>query len=180
MRTRTETLTLCAALAAAALVLSYIEHLIPLPLPASGVKLGFANIAVLIALYRLDGRSALMVNILRIVLSGLLFAGLSAMLYALAGGIPGVLVMILLKRTGRFSVFGVSVGGAATHIAGQLALASLVIQNGAVFLSFPPLLAAAAGSGLLIGFISRLLLRALPHPVRNDGGSKAVPQRKIS
>jgi heptaprenyl diphosphate synthase len=160
---RTQALTLCAALVAAALVLSYIEHLIPLPVPMPGIKLGFANIAVLLALCRLDGRSAFTVNFLRIVLSGLLFSGVSAMLYALAGGIPSVFVMILLKRTGLFSVFGVSVGGAATHIAGQLALASLVIRNGAVFLSFPLLLASAVFSGLIIGFVAHLLLRALPH-----------------
>jgi heptaprenyl diphosphate synthase len=132
-----------------------------------GIKLGFANIAVLITLYRLDGRSAFTVNILRIVLSGFLFSGLSAMLYALAGGIPSVLVMMLLKRTGWFSVFGVSVGGAAAHIAGQLVLASLIIQNGAIFLSFPPLLASAVFSGLVIGFVAQLLLRA-GQPVRLD------------
>ena len=159
---RAYTLTMCAVLAALALIFSYIEFLLPLPVPVPGIKLGFANIAILVALYRIDWRSALVVNIVRIILAGLLFTGLTSMLYALAGGIPGVLVMILLKRTGVFSIFGVSVGGAATHIVGQLTLASFVIQTGAVFVTFPMLLVSAVISGLIIAFIAHLILKALP------------------
>jgi heptaprenyl diphosphate synthase len=144
------------------MVLSYLEYLIPFPAPVPGIKLGFANIAVLVALYRFCGRSAMVVNTVRIVLSGLLFTGVASMLYALAGGIPAVCVMILLKRLGAFSIFGVSVGGAAVHVAGQLALASLIIQNGAVFMSFPVLLVAAVLSGLVIALISQILLRTIP------------------
>ncbi|MDR0851997.1 MAG: Gx transporter family protein [Clostridiales Family XIII bacterium] len=152
-------LTLCAVLTAVALVLSYLESLIPLPVPVPGVKLGFANIAVLSALYLLGGRGAFAVNIIRILLAGLMFTGFSAMLYALAGGILGVLVMILLKRTGLFSVFGVSVGGATAHIAGQLSLAVLVTHTVSIFMLLPALLISAVLSGLLIGFIAQLILR---------------------
>lgn len=151
-------ITLCAALIAVALVFSYIENLIPLPIPVPGIKLGFANIPIIVALYRVGAKSAFVVNITRIILAGLLFSGVSAMLYALAGGILSVIVMILLKRTNVFSPFGVSVGGASAHIIGQILLASLVIQSTSILMLLPILLISAVISGIIIGFVSQLLL----------------------
>jgi heptaprenyl diphosphate synthase len=146
-------------LTAAALVLSYLESLIPLPVPVPGVKLGFANIAILVTLYLISGKSAFAVNIVRILLAGLMFTGFSAMLYALAGGVFSVLVMILLKRTGLFSIFGVSVGGSAAHITAQLSLAGLVIHSSGIFMLLPALLVSAVISGVLVGFIAQQLMR---------------------
>jgi heptaprenyl diphosphate synthase len=162
-RSRSRTVTICAALAAVALVLSYLESLIPLPVPVPGIKLGFANIAVIVALYVIGGRGAFTVNLIRILMAGLMFTGVFAMFYALSGGILSVLAMFLLKRAGVFSVVGVSVGGSVVHITGQICLASLIIQNGAIFMSLPILLISAIGGGVVVGLIAYLLLRALPY-----------------
>jgi heptaprenyl diphosphate synthase len=155
-------IALCGILVAVALVLSYVESLIPLPLPIPGIKLGIANAVALMALYRLDGKTAFAINISRILLSGLMFSGFSAMLYGLAGGVLAVTVMIVCKRTGLFSTVGVSVAGAAAHIFGQIALASLIIQNSAIFITLPILLISATISGAFIGYLTHLILRYLP------------------
>jgi heptaprenyl diphosphate synthase len=150
-----------AALAAAALTLSYIEHLIPLPVPVPGIKLGFANIAVVVALYLIGGRGAFAVNLLRILLAGLMFSGVSAMMFALSGGIFSIFTMILLKRAGVFSILGVSVGGSAAHIVGQMLLAALIVRNAAMLLSLPILLLSAVAGGLIVGGVSHLVLGRL-------------------
>jgi len=159
--TSVRSITLGAMFIVIALVFSYIENLIPLPIPIPGIKLGFANIAVIVALYRLGAKFAVVVNIARIILAGLLFSGISAMLYALAGGILSVMVMIILEKSNKFTTFGVSVGGASAHIIGQILLAACVIQNSSILLMLPVLLISAVVSGIIIGFISRLLIHNL-------------------
>jgi heptaprenyl diphosphate synthase len=143
-------------------VLSYVESLIPLPLPVPGIKLGIANAISLLALYLIDGRTALQVNVCRILLAGLLFSGFSAMLYGLTGGVLSVLVMIALKRSGKFSIVGVSIAGASAHITGQITVAALVIQNTAIFFTLPILLISAIITGAFIGYLTHLILKHLP------------------
>lgn len=151
-------MTLSAILVTIALIFSYLESIIPLPIPVPGIKLGFANIAIVVALYKLGGKSAFVINIVRIILAGLLFTGFSAMLYALTGGIISVIVMIALKNMNIFSTFGVSVGGASAHIIGQILLAAFVIQNSSILMLLPILLISAVLSGIIIGFISQLII----------------------
>ena len=97
---------LSAILAALALIFSYIEAILPLSVGIPGVKLGLANLVILIALYEMDARYALTINLVRICLSGLLFSGLFAMLYSLAGGLISLAVMWALKRTGLVASCG--------------------------------------------------------------------------
>ena len=104
-------IAVCALLAALALIFSYIEVLIPAFVSIPGIKLGIANIVILFALYYLDGRYALLINLVRIFLAGLLFSGVFGILYSLAGALLSLGTMVLLKRTGRFSVTGVSISG---------------------------------------------------------------------
>jgi heptaprenyl diphosphate synthase len=162
---RTHKIALCGILIACALVLSYVESLLPLPVPASGIKLGIANAVALMALYRLGGRYAFAINICRVMLAGAMFAGFSAMLYGLAGGILSVAVMILAKRTGVFSVIGVSIAGASAHIIGQIILASAVIQSTVLLTALPLLLLSAVISGTFIGYLAHLILAKLPKSV---------------
>ena len=156
-------LSISAALIAVAMVFSYIENLIPLPVPIPGIKLGFANIVIIIALYVIGPKSAIVINLARILLTGLMFSGVSAMFYALAGGILSVIVMIILKQIKVFSIFGVSVGGASAHILGQILLASVVIQNSSILMLLPFLLISAVISGIIVGFISYMLQKNISY-----------------
>ena len=99
---------MAALLAALALIFSYVEAMIPSPVAIPGVKLGVANLVILIALYQLDFKYALAINLVRIVISGLLFSGVFGILYSLAGGMLSLMVMWFLKKTDLFSIVGVS------------------------------------------------------------------------
>ena len=94
-----------------ALILGYIESLIPFSFGIPGIKLGLANLAVLITLYRSGAKEAILVDLLRIVLSGFLFGNLYSILYSLAGGMLSFAAMVFARKTRRLSIYGVSITG---------------------------------------------------------------------
>ena len=112
---------MCAMLTALALGLSTLENLFPVTLfiPLPGVKLGLANIVTLYALYALGFPSALAILLVRCTLGALFAGNASALLFSLLGGLSALLVMALLSRTKKLSIFGVSIAGAAAHNCGQ-------------------------------------------------------------
>ena len=149
-----------ALLAALALIFSYVEAIIPMPIAVPGVKLGIANLAVLIALYRFDFRYALSINLIRIIVSGLLFNGLFGALYAMSGGVLSLIVMWLLKKTNLFSIVGVSMAGVA-HNMGQILVASLIVSDLRMFMYLPVLMFSGIISGIIIGVIAYYVQRSL-------------------
>ena len=154
-------LTTCALLAALALIVSYIEFLLPLNVGLPGIKLGLANIVVVLALYYLGPQYALLINLIRIALSALLFGSLFSGLYALAGGLVSLGVMVLLKKTGLFSLTAVSMAGGAFHNLAQLIVAALVASTSDVFLYLPVLFIAGIATGIFNGIVCTLVLRKL-------------------
>ncbi len=90
------------------------------------MKLGIANTVLLYAIYMLNAKSAVLLMALKVLLSGLLFAGPSAMLYSLAGGVMSLVVMLLIKRIPRAHIIAVSVSGAVMHNVGQLVVVGAV------------------------------------------------------
>lgn len=160
---KTKRITLFGMLVAVAFIFSYIEHLIPLPLP-TGVKLGAANIVILCALYFLGWKEALAVSMVRIVLSGFAF-GISTVPYSLAGGLLSMLAMVLLKRAKGFGITGVSVAGSVCHNIGQTVVAMLLLGSKTVFY-FPLLLFSGIIAGILIGLVSGLVVTKLKGHIR--------------
>lgn len=158
----TRRLALSAMLAALALIFSYVEVLIPLPVPVPGIKLGIANLVIVMAIYKLGFRYAFTINCVRIAIAGLLFSGVFGMLYSFAGGILSLLVMYLLQRTGWFSMVGVSMAGGVAHNLGQLVTASLLVQSVRMMSYFSILLFSGLISGILIGVLASLIYRRLP------------------
>ena len=148
-------------LTAAALVLGYIERFIPLAPGIPGIKLGLSNTVLLYAIYLMNWKSAICLMLLKVTLSGLLFSGISAMLYAFAGGALSLLVMVLLHRAKGFSIVGVSVAGAVVHNIGQIAVACLVVRTQALLGYLPVLLIAGVVTGVLTGMVARLVILAL-------------------
>ena len=138
-----------AILAALAMIFSYIEAIIPFSVGIPGVKLGIANLVILIALYKLDLKYAFLINLIRIFLVGFLFTGAFGILYSLAGGLLSLLVMVIVKNAKIFSVVGVSLAGGVAHNLGQLITAALIVSNIKLFAYFPVLIF----SGLISGII---------------------------
>lgn len=146
---------------ALALIFSYVESLIPFHIGIPGVKLGLANLIVVVALYKMGTEEAYALSVARIVLSGFLFANLFSIIYSLAGGMLSLTVMVFLKKKGWFSVYGVSLAGGVMHNVGQLLIAMLIVETFSVSYYLPVLLVAGAITGLVIGILAEGMLKRL-------------------
>ena len=148
-------------MAALALIFSYVEAIIPYNPGIPGIKLGIANVVTVVALYKFGAKDAAAVSVIRVVLAGLLFNGLFGMLYSLAGAVLSLAGMIGLKKTGLFSVTGVSMAAGVLHNLGQLLVAAALREGLRIFFYFPVLMFSGIAAGILVGVISALMLRAL-------------------
>lgn len=148
-------------LTALALVLSYLESLVP-PLWVPGVKLGLPNLAVVFALYRLGFKDACAISLVRVVLVALLFGNGAALAYSVAGAALSLALMGLLKRTGKFSSVGVSVAGGVAHNAGQILVAMALLETSRLAWYLPVLWISGMIAGVLVGIVSGVLVKRVP------------------
>ncbi|HBY71173.1 MAG TPA: heptaprenyl diphosphate synthase [Lachnospiraceae bacterium] len=147
-------------LVALAFILSYIESLIPFPF-IPGIKLGLANLVVIVALYGMGWKEAFVLSLIRIILVGFTFGNLSTMLYSLAGGLLSWLMMVLAKKSKWFSMVGVSIIGGISHNIGQIIVAILTVSNVYLVTYLPVLLITGAITGALIGFLGALIVKRI-------------------
>lgn len=160
---KTKRLALCAVLIALALALSYTERFIPLQMviPLPGVKLGLANIVTLIALYLMGPKYAFAILIPRCILGAVFGGGITGLAFSLTGGILAMVTMTLARKIPIFSIYGVSILGAAAHNIGQI-LAAMVLMNSyyiGAYLSY--LLIVSLFTGVATGTAGAGVLRAL-------------------
>lgn len=148
-------------LIALAFILSFVETMIPIHLGVPGVKLGLANLVTIVGLYTIGVRGTAAVSLTRIVLVGFTFGNMFSMVYSLAGGALSLLLMILVRKTGRFSQIGVSIIGGVGHNIGQLCIAAIVVHTVGVFYYLPVLLAAGTVAGLLIGLVGGVIVERI-------------------
>ena len=161
-RVNAVTVATLAMLVAVAMLLSYIEHLIPSPVPIPGVKIGLANIATVFALYVLGRRYAVAVTVLRVALSSLLFGNPVGLLYAISGAALALVGMCALKGVPIFSAVGVSVIGGVLHNTGQVIAAAFVLETAGLMITYLPLLLVfGTVAGVLVGVASGLLVRRI-------------------
>lgn len=145
-------------LAALALVLSYAETFIPLPVPIAGVKLGLANIIILVALEAFDFKSACLIAAIKVLAAGFLFGSPLMMVYSALGTLLALLSMAALAKVRGLSVVLVAIVGAIFHNAGQLAVAAAVLRTMLVWYTMPFLALAACITGALSGMVASYLL----------------------
>ena len=149
-------------MAAVAMMLSYIEALLPPVYSAvPGIKLGLANIAVISALYSVDPKSAALISLVRVALSALLFGSVMSFIYSFSGAVLSLAVMILLKKSALFSAVGVSVAGAVMHNVGQVLCAVIILGTAEIGYYLIFLSVSAVVSGVLVGLVSALLIKKL-------------------
>ena len=158
---KTRRLASCAMLTSLALIFSYIEFLIPFNFGAPGIKLGLANIVIVVCIYKMPAKFGLIVNIARICLAALLFGSMFSAIYALAGGLVSLALMLILKKTGLFSVIGVSMAGGAAHNMAQMFAAMLLMQTKGIIAYGPVLLLCGMATGIINGLITTLVLNAI-------------------
>ena len=150
-------LTRYALLVALAMVLSWLESMVPLSLAVPGVKLGLANLVVIFALYRLGPRQAAVISLVRVLLVTLTFGNAFGFAYSLAGAALSLGVMIPLRRSGKFSLLGVSIAGGVCHNIGQILVAMAVLGTAELLWYLPALLAAGTAAGGCIGAAGALV-----------------------
>lgn len=146
---------------ALALIFSYVETLIPINFGIPGVKLGLANLVIVIALYKMRFGDVLLLAITRVLLSGFIFGNYFSIIYSLAGGILSLCIMGILKKSNKFSVLGISMAGGVAHNIGQLIVAMLVVETFAVVTYVPVLLISGLITGFVIGIAADEMLRRL-------------------
>ena len=159
----TKKLTTLSLLSAIALALYAVESALPPIVPIPGIKLGLANLIVIIAIYKLGFRYAFVINCVRIFTAGLLFTGVFGVIYSMAGGIMSIIIMYVLYKTGLFSMVGISMAGGVAHNFGQLATACIIMSNIRLMSYFSVLLFAGMISGVLIGIVAYMVMGKLPH-----------------
>lgn len=146
---------------ALALIFSYIETLIPISLGIPGVKLGLANLVIVIALYKIRLKEVYLLAVVRVLLAGFLFGNYFSIIYSLAGGMLSLTVMAFFKSREDFSVMGVSIAGGVFHNIGQLVVAMIVVETFSISYYVPVLLVAGMVTGLIIGILSGQMLKRL-------------------
>lgn len=144
-----------------ALILSYVESLIPAFVAVPGVKMGLANIVVVFALYTLGPGEAAIVSIIRVLLSSLLFGSILSLSYSAAGAVISLLSMIILMKTKIFGVTSVSVTGGVFHNLGQILVACLVLETDVLLYYLPVLILSGTITGAVIGIASSIVIKRL-------------------
>ena len=164
---RAQKAALYGILIALAMVMSFVETLIPIPMPVPGMKLGLANLVTITGLWLVGIPGTICITILRVVLVGFSFGNLYSMIYGLSGACFSLLVMTAAKKFHWFSQVGISILGGVFHNIGQLLFAAFVVQTAGVFSYLPVLLAAGSAAGAVIGILGGILTERLRKFMKN-------------
>lgn len=163
MTNKSKNIALIGVCTALAMILAYIEVIIPPLFPAiPGIKMGLPNIIIVFLLYRRGPVFAAAVSLIRIILVSMLFGNVMALMYSLAGGVLSLLVMILLRRLNFLSAVGVSVAGGVSHNVGQILMAMLLLETAELGYYMVILTVTGTVSGILIGLCGFLLIKRIP------------------
>ena len=160
MTKKTKILALLGVSTAIAMILSYIEFLLP-PIFAAvpGIKMGLANVIIIFLLYKLDFKSALAVSFVRVCLSSLLFGTALTFFYSLCGAMLSISLMLVAKRIGWFSTVGVSIVGGVSHNLGQIAVAIILLRTYEIGYYMAVLAVTGTLAGILVGVTAAILIK---------------------
>ena len=162
MRRHTKKLTLLGLLTAIALILSYVEALLPpIFVAVPGIKMGLPNIAIIFVLYRFGLKEAAAVSLVRLAAVALLFGNAMTLIYSLAGAVLSLTLMSLLKKSNLFSMIGVSIVGGVSHNLGQILVAMWLMETAEIGYYMIILTVTGTIAGILIGLAGSFVLRYL-------------------
>lgn len=146
---------------AVALIFSYVESLFPVFLGIPGIKLGLANLLILIVLYQWGTKEAFLLSVLRVLIAGFMFGNLFSIFYSLSGALLSLVIMCFLKKSNKFSIIGISLIGGVFHNIGQLIVAGLVLESLSVIYYLPVLLVSGMVTGIIIGILVKEMIKRL-------------------
>ena len=158
---KVQKMALLGVLTAAAIVIAILESFIP-NVGIPGVKLGLANIVILVILYELGIVEAIIVNLLRVLVVGLVRGTFLSMgfLMSLSGAVLSLTIMIIFYLLiKRFSIIGVSVLGSIFHVSGQILIAMLYLGTAYIVLYLPIIAISAIITGIFVGIVAQLIIK---------------------
>ncbi len=160
MKQSTNKITFLGVFTAFAIVLSYVEMLLP-PIWSAvpGIKIGLPNIIIIFLLYKFSLKEAAAVSLLRLLVMTLLFGTALTFAYSLAGAVLSLVVMFILKKTKLFSQVGVSIAGGISHNSAQLVVALILLQTKEIGFYAPILAITGTAAGIFVGLAGILLLK---------------------
>lgn len=150
-----------ALLVALAMVLSWLESLVPASAIAPGMKLGLTNLVVVFVLYRMSARDAAILSLIRVALVSMTFGNAYSFAYSLAGAVLSLAVMAALKQTDKFSILGVSIAGGVGHNIGQILVAMAVLGTARLAWYLPALLVSGTAAGAAIGAVGGIVTKRI-------------------
>ena len=162
MRSKTKKMALLGILTSVALILSYIEAILPPVWSAvPGIKMGFPNIVIIFILYRFGVKEAAIVSFIRIFIVALLFGNVMTLAYSCAGAFLSIALMAICKRINIFSVVGTSIVGGVAHNLGQILVAIFLFDTVQIGYYMAVLAITGTVAGVFIGLAGALLLKRL-------------------
>ncbi len=162
MSSKAKKAALLGVLTSVALVLSYLESILP-PIWAAvpGIKVGLPNVVIIFLLYRFGVKEAAIVSFIRIFVVALLFGNVMTLAYSFAGALLSIVLMAICKKTKVFSVVGTSIVGGVAHNLGQILIAIFLFDT--VQIGYYMIVLAITGTiaGVFVGLAGALLLKRL-------------------
>lgn len=155
-------ISLFALYIALAFIFSYLESLIPIPMPVPGMKLGLSNIILVLALYQKGLPFSFGITIVRTVLTAFTFGNPFLFFFSITGSILSLAGMSLLIRRNSFHIIVVSAAGGVLHNLGQILVAMIILQGTAILSYLPVLYFTGLISGIFIGFVTKECIKRLP------------------
>lgn len=149
-----------------ALMLSYIESLLPAFVPIPGVKIGLANVAVVFVMFTLGAADALTVSLIRVLLVSMLFGSPVSAFYSILGAVFSFAAMLAASKISAFSLIGISVAGGVFHNVGQIIAAAAVLGGVEVLAYLPVLIASGTVAGVAVGAVSSLIILKLKNQIK--------------
>ncbi len=160
MRNKTKKVALLGMLTAVALILSYLEAILP-PISSAvpGIKIGLPNLIIIFVLYKFSVKEAITVSLIRVFAVALLFGNVMTLAYSVSGAVLSILLMCIFKRIAVFSEVGVSIIGGISHNLGQIIIAIFLFDT--IQIGYYMIVLAITGTltGAVIGIAASILIK---------------------
>lgn len=162
MKSKTKRIAFLGIMTSVALVLSYLEAILP-PVYAAvpGIKVGLPNIVIILILYKIGLKEAVSVSLLRVFIVALLFGDAMTLAYSLAGAVLSILLMAIFKKLDLFSTVGVSIIGGVAHNLGQVSVAIALLNSTLIGYYMIILTITGALAGVFVGLAGSFLIKRL-------------------
>lgn len=170
MNNKTNKMVKISLLLAIALIINYLESLVPLPIPLPGVKLGLANCIGLVVLCLYNVKDYVLFNVLKVFMIALLRTGFGTSFFiGLSGTLLATIFTLLIYKLTKASIYGLSVVGAIFHSLGQVLMVMLLYNNVYMINYLVILEITSIISGVITAFVASVTLQKLPKRMIEGG-----------